>query len=189
MLCVVIWAAVPAACESRVVRYNPMLGGLPGSESGTPIVRDQGDYQDPTRVADEQIVLEDATGKKTLIAKTGRHLMIHIHQTLEHNDKALFVDQVLSDITRREYYTRGLDPGAAFDVVLKRREDVLNLFDAIPAGEFTPGVFMRSVGGGVQRIEVDGVLARGLRWTGMDMVMEGGNWKLRWFVTPRGSRR
>jgi hypothetical protein len=36
----------------------------------------------------------------------------------------------------------------------------------------------------VQRVELDGLAAKGLFWTGFDMVQERGNWKLRWMVGP-----
>jgi hypothetical protein len=159
-----------------------MLGGLPGSESGTPVVRDD-NYSDPTVVPPEKLSVEDpVTHKKTLTAKTGRHLMVHIYNALAQNDKETFVDQILSKSTKAEFADRGLDPGLAFDQLLKRRDDVVALFNAMPAGEFTPGISVRQLGGKSERISVEGIAAKDLAWTGFDMVMEKGNWKLRWFV-------
>ena len=43
---------------------------------------------------------------------------------------------------------------------------------------------LRGVGGGVQRLEVTGKMAQGLTWTGIDVVLERGNYRLLWFVTP-----
>jgi hypothetical protein len=183
----VFTAAALGACEAetRVVKYDPILGGLPGSTTGEPVVRDRGEYVDPTIVADDKIVLEDDQGNRTLVAKTGRHLMTHIYNALMDDDKQLFVEQILSQKTKQEYFDRGLDPGLAFDALVKRRNDVFRLFDAMPGGEYTPGVYKRPVGEGVQRVEVTGVPARGLKWTAMDMVMERGNWRLRWFAAPK----
>lgn len=171
------------ARETRVVRYHPMLGGLPNAESGMPVVRDTKGYVDPTAVPEDKLVVVDpVSNKKTLTAKTGRHLMIHIYNALAENDRATFVEQILSKQTKDEFAERGLDPGAAFDEVVRRRDDVVALFNAMPGGEFTPGVYRRPLGNKSERLEVEGILAKDLTWKGMDMVMEKGNWKLRWFV-------
>lgn len=172
-------------CESRVVRYNPMLGGLPNSESGLPVVRGDLNYHDPTYVAEDKLVVEDpATKKKTLTARSGRHLMIHIYNALKDNDKKTFVDQVLASETKAECAARGVDPGDTFEELVRRRDDVLALFNAMPNAELTPGAIVRKLGPKAQRVEVQGLAAKDLAWTGIDMVMEKGNWKLRWFYGP-----
>jgi hypothetical protein len=159
-----------------------MLAGLPGSESNTPVVRAD-NYVDPTVVAPDKLVVEDpVTKKKTLTTKTGRHLMGHIYNALKDNDKETFVDQILSTQTKQECAERKVEPGACFDELMLRKDDVVALFNAMPAGEFTPGVYVRNLGPKSQRIQVEGLAAKDLSWTGIDMVMEKGNWKLRWFV-------
>lgn len=170
------------ARETRVIRYNPFLGGLPEAQSNTPVVRDLGDYQDPTALAPEELVKEAPDGKKTLVARSGRHLMVHIFNTLQNNEQELFVDQVLATRTKDECYERGVEPGAAFEFLKAREEDVRALFNMMPAGEQTPGVLMQPLGGKAQRVQIRGLGTQDLYWTGFDMVMEGGNWKLRWFV-------
>lgn len=180
----VLIACSGAACERevRVVKYNPFLGGLPGAESGMPVVRNLGDYADPTAIPLDQLVRESEPGKKTFVAKSGRHLMIHIYNTLKDNDKELFVREVLSSITKTECFEQAVDPGEAFDYLKAREEDVRALFDLMPSGEQTPGVFMQPVGKNIYRVQVSGLGTSDLAWTGFDMVMEKGNWKLRWFV-------
>lgn len=170
--------------EERIINYRPMLGSLPGAESGTPVTGLQSDTPDPTAVPDDKLVVKHPDGSKTLTARTAHHLMIHIHTTLQDDDEGLFVEQVLSRRTKDEYYDRGMDPREAFRTLKARRSDIDKLFDAMPMGEYTPGLFLRPVGGGVQRLEVQGPAARELAWTGFDMVMEKGNFRLRWFVTP-----
>lgn len=173
--------------ETRIVRYNPPLAGLPGAQTGSTVVRDLCEYQDPTAVAEDELERELPDGSKVLTAKTGRHLMIHIHNTLDRGERDLFTEQVLSKVTKAEYQARGMDPGQAFDTLLARRDDISRLFNMLPSGEFTPGVFARNIGSNTRRVEVEGMAARGLRWSGFDMVMEGGSYRLRWFVSP--SRR
>lgn len=179
--------AVLASCktETRVIRRNSLLGGIQGAESGMPEARVLGDYADPTQIPAEKLVIEDKDKKtKTLIARSGLHLMVHIHNTLEENDKALFVSQVLSMETKREFFERAMDPGEAFDYLRKHLEDIDKLFAVMPQGEHTPGLFLKPMGGGVQRLMAEPMLTRDLMWGGMDMVTEKGNYRLRWFVPP-----
>jgi hypothetical protein len=184
------WAALLfggcAGCEKRVVRYNPFLGGLPNSESTTPVIRGDMNYIDPTIVPEDKLVVEDpVTKKKTLTTRSGRHLMVHIYNAIKDKDKRTFVDQILSSQTKAECAARGVDPGDTFEEVMRRRDDAVALFNAMPNGEFTPGVYVRKLAAKSQRIELQGLAAQDLSWTGIDMVMESGNWKLRWFYGPR----
>lgn len=199
ILAVASSAAIAAGCETeeKVIRYRPILATVPGATYGTEPVgpRFKGEYADPTAGAkeaasaagdgaesdEEDLFIELPDGSKRLISSTGRHLMSHIINTIDANDKAMFLDQVLSEITAEEFLRRGLDPGLAFDELRKRRADIMALFDKMPMGEFTPGMLMKNVGGGVQRLEIHGAAAAELRWTFMDMHFEDGQWKLRWF--------
>ena len=170
------------ATETKVIKYHPMLAGLPGSQTGTPVVRGD-NYVDPTVVPPDKLVVEDpVTHKKVLTAKSGRHLMVHIYNAITANDKETFVDQILSTASKQDCADRGVDPGECFDELVRRKEDVFALFNAMPGGEGTPGVYVQNLAPKVERIKVEGLAAQGLAWTGMDMVMEKGNWKLRWFV-------
>lgn len=168
--------------ETRVVSYRPFFSGLPGAEMSGKVTPIPGLGADPTFVPNNQIVIEKDKGEKELIAKNGQHLMVHIYNAIEADDADIFVAQVLSEMTKREYAVRGRDPRAAFDIMKQRREDVVMLFHSMPAGEFTPGVFAEYVAQGVRRVQLTGLAARDLRWRGFDMVMEKGNWRLRWFV-------
>lgn len=174
--------------ETRVVKWDPPLAGLPGVQTRAEIVgaNDYG-FVDPTRAEPESLVVEQPDGSKTLIARSGRHLMVHIYNTLADNDQDLFVDQVLCEATKAEYRDRNLDPRQAFATLKQHERDIHALFDLMPAGEHTPGVFWEPVGTvgpdnqRVVRIKVTGVGTTRLHWTFMDMVMEHGNWRLRWF--------
>lgn len=177
-------------CETRVVRYDSFLSGLPGSEQQLPSGRRLGDYKDPTLVLEEQLVkVEPGSEKRELVAKTGRHLMIHVYNTVDADDAELFVSQVLSVMSKDEFAERGTDPREGFKFLRAHQEDLQILFSLMPAGEQTPGLRMRPMGRGVQRVTVDGIMAKGLYWTGFDMVQERGNWKLRWMVGPQRYER
>lgn len=189
-----VFAAAFAGCallgalsceETRVVHDRPMLSGLPGVETGRQVTGPRIEGADPREViADTEIVVKNPDGTVTLVSRTGRHLMIHIYNTLQEDKGDLFVDQLLSERTRESYFRRGLQPIEAFKTLKKRRQDVKKLFDQMPMGEYTPGLYVRNMPEKVTRLEVNGSATRGLAWTSMDMVFEGGNWKLVWFDGP-----
>jgi len=164
------------------VRGQPFLAHLPGAETqaDTSGPRWPG-YRSPAAAPGGSIVVEHEDGSKTLIARSGRHLMTHIYNTLTEEDEALFTEQVLSLVTRDEFVERGLGGSAAYEMLRARRRDVLRLFAMMPQGEYTPGVLMQRVGDRTYRLRVSGPGTSELRWRFMDMVMEGGNWRLRWF--------
>ena len=174
-------AAILAACEERVVSYHPMLAGLPGAESGSAVTGPPGVRIDPTAVVGK-LRQTDENGKVTLQARAPRHLMRHIYDTVFDDEPNLFIDQVLCQVTKDEYYERGIDVTEAFRTLREYREDIHKLFNAMPQGELTPGLFLQQLRGNVKRLCVYGPSARELRWNGFDMVMENGNYKLRWFV-------
>jgi hypothetical protein len=109
--------------------------------------------------------------------------MYHIQDLLAKGDADLFADQVLSQTTRAEYRERGLDPRDAFATLKPREKEIAKLFARMPMAEHSPNVLMEPLGGNVFRVRVTGTATNGLgAWTGFDMALESGNWKLRWFV-------
>lgn len=184
LIVIVVGALAMTACEERIVSNHPMLGGLPGAESGATITAPPGALSDPTTVSGKLRSTDDR-GDVTLVARAPRHLMKHIYDTIFGNEPQLFIEQVLSQASKDEYFDRGLDLMEAFETLRERREDIHALFNAMPRGEQTPGLFIEPLGGGAQRLCVYGRAARDLRWNGFDMIMEKGNWKLRWFVSTQ----
>jgi len=70
----------------------------------------------------------------------------------------------------------------AFDELKQREREIAELFARMPLGEYTPQVIREKVGHNMFRVKVTGVGVRDLYWRGFDMVLEEGNWRLRWFV-------
>lgn len=169
----------PGCTETRVIpTTKPLLAGLPGVEGGlgaTPASAPRPDILQPV----EQIRVTNADGTVTLRSPTVRDLMRHVLMTIADDERDLFVEQVLSEATRREFFERGFDPGTAYDEVRRRQGDVRRLFQAMPAGEFTPGILLEPVGRNVFRLRAEG--DRTMPWTFMDVVFERGDFKLRWF--------
>lgn len=166
----------------KVVYRRPMLSGLPGATTGGNVSDHPRGYIDPTAVQGGKITLESDDGSKVLVARTARHLMAHIYNTLRNDERELFTEQVLSDVTKQEFRARNLDPAGAFDQLKARQPDIEALFGRMPMGEYTPGMLLRKVGDGTYRLKLTDKAADGLYWAGFDMVMEGGSWRLRWFV-------
>lgn len=177
-----ILVAPQAGCRyERIVRYDPMLAGLPGAESGTPVIRADGRTFDPLAAPKGGLRQEDEQGNVVLHSKSARHLLIHIVQTIENDEGELFVEQLLSERTKLEFAERDLDPMLAFEELKRRQRDVFTLYNALPMGELTPGVRFRTLGDNLYRVEVPRSWGRAMRWRIMDMVRERGNFRLRWF--------
>lgn len=105
--------------------------------------------------------------------------MIHVVTTLRDGEEELFLDQVLSKATTDEFHERGYDPVWAYRELKRREMHVRKLYTLMPYGEFTPGLFLKTVGRNVFRLSVRP--SRGVPWTYVEVVIEGGSWKLRWF--------
>jgi hypothetical protein len=167
--------------EERVISQNSFLTGLPGAQQGLPVSRGglEGHIDPAALVNEKDLVQEEKdTGRTLLRAKSGRHLMIHIYNTVDAGDRSLFIDQVMSAAAKAAYYRAGRDPGEVFDDLRENQVDLQRLFKLMPAGERTPGMYMVPAGGGVQRVQLQGIARRGQRWTGFEMIMERGDWRL-----------
>ncbi len=185
-LVLIVGVGLVGGCRryERVVRYEPMLSGLPGAEVGSDVTTAGAKRAGEPEVVDageETLRVEGVDGSVVLVSKTGRQLMAHVYTTLANGEADLFVSQVLSQMSKDEFRERGVDPLEGFEFLRENQELIRALFNRIPMGEFTPGVFMRAQGNNVFRLGVQGIGARGLTWTFMDMVFENGGWRLRWF--------
>ena len=190
MVAATLAVLLPAGCqpEEKVIRYKPFLAGLEGVQTQAPPVAEKpkGPLAAPAEAqaqGDDALVQTNPDGSKTLLSRCGMHLMHHIQKTLAEDDDTLFADQVLSQLTRDEYLQRGLDPREAFKTLKLRQAEIAKLFARMPMGENSPNVNMETVGKNIFRVQLLGQAAKGLEgYTGFDMVLEKGNWKLRWFV-------
>ncbi len=129
-----------------------------------------------------KIRTEDEDGNVTLYAKSIKHLMNHIIYALENNEREIFTEQILSQITKDEFAARGMDPGIAFDELVKRRRDIYRMFNYMPMGESTPGLYIQPIGENIFRLAVSRAGHKELLWIGIDVSFEDLNYRLRWFV-------
>ncbi len=169
------------ATETRILT-PPLMSRIPGATTS-------GEYERTTKPGEQQAVqasektlLEKPDGSKYMVAHNGRELMLNILKCFEDELPELFVRDVLCSVTKAEYADRGLDPVEAYHTLRKRRADIMLLFERIPGGEFTPGMLVKTVGRNMFRLELTGKFTSGLPYTGMDMMYENGNYRLRWFL-------
>lgn len=177
-----ILLALPACREERIVSRKGMLSSLPGAQTGgIPDARNitQADVLRTPQSGIRQTLPDDTV---VLYAKSIQHLMTHIVNTMQNGEQELFTQQVLSKATRNEFVVRGYDPKEAYKEIVRRQRDVFRLFNAMPFGERTPGVYMESIGRNEFRIRLPKSSWGDLKWTGIDAVFEDGSYRLRWFT-------
>jgi hypothetical protein len=190
LLTILLAGGVQLLCGCRyekVISQRNILSGIQGAESQIP--HKQRPNTKPAAVfavPEGGIRQEDEDGNITLYTKSFGHLMTHIAMVLENDEKELFIEQVLSQVTKDEFVERDLDPGLAFDELKARQREVFRLFHFMPMGEYTPGMVVQPVGRQTFRLALDGGSNRELRWIGIDAVFERGNYRLRWFVNNNG---
>ena len=195
LLCALcVSASTSCEREEKIHNYKPFFSGLEGAKTQTPATVEQSKKVPiPEAEAGDKVGLikENKDGSVTLISKSGRNLMSHILRTLADEEDAVvakelkdqFVKQVLSEITRAEYRERNLDPEIAYTELKKQRKEIAKLFNRMPMGEYSPNVLMEQIGKNLIRVKLTGQAKKGMeRWTGFDMILEKGNWRLRWFV-------
>ncbi len=178
-----------AGCETRYIHYNPPLANLPGAQTGIqPVYGEDFAVLDAatSKTATSEPVIENPDGTKTLISRNARDLIFHIATTMREDDEKTFTEQVLSEMTRDEFYQRGHDPSLAFRELKRRRRDVEQVFKVLPQGDLTPGVRYEVVGPNIFRVRQHYLDPQEYPWVGFDMRLEGSNWKLRWFVPNDG---
>lgn len=186
ILCAASLLVLSGCTYERVVSQKGILVGLDGAQSGIPAKREGRALPDFLRTPDEGIRVEDEeAGTITLYSKSVRQLMAHITTTIGNDEKDLFVEQLLSKRTKEEFYERGLDPGLAFEELKRRERDVGRLFYFMPMGEYTPGLYLKTIGPNTFRLQLSRVTNESLHWIGIDVVFEDKNYRLRWFI-PNG---
>jgi len=166
----------------KIISRSSLLSGLEGAESKIPEKKSTRTVPPILRTPAGGIRIENEDGSITLYAKSVRQLMTQITTTLRDDEPDLFINQVLSKVTKQEFYERGLDPKLAYDELVSRQRDIYKLFYYIPMGEYTPGIYLENVGKNTFRLKLSRARNQSLYWTGIDAVFEDGNYRLRWFV-------
>lgn len=184
-LAVLVATGVCGGCETyeRDIGGRTFFSGLDGAEvpefSGA---RPTG-YADPRVLPPDKIREELEDGTIVLRARSARHLMKHIFETLRDDEADLFIGQVLSKATKEEFARNGATPEEGFEFLQEQFDEIDRLFARMPMGEYAPNASYGGVGGGVFRLRLVGGVGRDLRWQGFDMLMEDGEQRLLWFYS------
>jgi len=184
---VAVWITCAALCTTltgcyqRVVRDGRFMARFDERRGGSSLQNlARGNAERPEMPTIAELRTENPDGSVTLRAGSVRDLMLHIGRAVEQSEADIFFEQVLASPTRAEFRSRGLGAEEALGMLKESERDLRALFEKMPAGEFTPGLFLRQLGPNVFRLEARGV-PRGVRYTFIDVVFEEGNFKLRWF--------
>jgi hypothetical protein len=178
-------AMVVGCGEQRIVGRRGLLSSVPGAQSQIPDTRVVA-RADVLRTPEGGIRQEREDGTVVLHAKTVHHLITHIVQAIQNNEEDLFVQQILCEQTLEEFRIRRVDPALGFQELVRRQRDAFRLFNAMPFGEGTPGLYMEPTGTNQFRLALPRSSWAELEWVGIDVVFERGNYKLRWFVNRGG---
>jgi len=181
ILCCVLTLLAAGCYEERIVSARGLLVGLPGAETSLP-TNNSGKYVDALATPAGGIRQEIDEDTVILHAKTIQHLMAHITHAIQHDEQDLFVEQVMSTATLAEFKSKSVDPGLGFQEIVRRQRDVFMLFNAMPFGESTPGLYLKPIGTNLFRVALPKSAWGDLKWVGIDTVFEDGNFRLRWFV-------
>ena len=176
---------VSACTYEKEVASNPFFSGIEGAKL-PPVPRENlGRGADPTALPLDQQRIENEDGTITLQARSPRHLMRHIYETLHNGEQDLFMEQVLSKATVQEFIDHNTPPEQAYSMLQDHLEDIDKLFARMPMAQNTPNATLETIGPGMHRLKLVQGVGRDLLWQGFDMIYEDGNERLLWFYQQR----
>lgn len=118
-------------------------------------------------------------GGVLLLSRSPRELIANLYETLRDSETQLLEEQVLSERTKRAYFAERKSPADAVAWLMKNRKDVEALIAAMPAGEQTPGVFIKPLGNNAFRLTMgSGVEMLETKFRTLDVVIEQGRFRL-----------
>jgi hypothetical protein len=191
--------------EQRVVGMKGGLSGLgrlpggtaqlpPESLGGDPNVREPGKGAQAggdqwTRLLGKEDPGEPIEGRPLrrklpdggviLLSRSPRELIANLYETLQDNETQLIEEQIISAKTKRAYLAERKPASEAVAWLFKNRKDVEALIAAMPAGEQTPGVFMKPLGGNAFRLTMGaGSEMLDVKFRTLDVVIEQGRFRL-----------
>jgi hypothetical protein len=166
-----------------IKRQRSMFEGLPGAKRGGEDFTSQGDpLASPTAQGDASIkdLLTTQGGKDTLVSKRPRHVMVHLAMRLNDGKEQLFLDQIVSDTTKRQFIGEGKTEQDIIDFLQTNYDDIMILFARMPAAELSPNVAFDRYSGGQYRIRITGAATKGLKFTELWLEQRAGAWKFVW---------
>ncbi|HED53138.1 MAG TPA: hypothetical protein ENJ00_02925 [Phycisphaerales bacterium] len=178
---IVVLLGVFGCTYQKEVAANPFFSGIEGAKLPDVPRENLGRGFDPTSLPLDQQRIENEDGSITLQARSPRHLMRHIYETLHNGEKDLFLEQVLSNATKQEFIDHDTPPEQAYEMLLEHLDDMDKLFARMPMAQNTPNAMLLTIGPGMHRLKLVQGVGRDLLWQGFDMIFEDGNERLLWF--------
>ncbi|MBC7835065.1 MAG: hypothetical protein H7Y88_08180 [Phycisphaerales bacterium] len=175
--------AVPTGCEreSKVTKYRPFFTGVAGAQTQTgPIGAARDDIKPFDAVTDGKIVQESPTGEKVLVSRSVSHLMSHIQNTLDDEEDIILIEQVFSDALKEYLKGEGYTPEQYAEYLHECRRDLGLMFARMPFGERSPSAVFQKTAKKQYCLKLTGQAARGVRFTRLWVILEGGQFKLLW---------
>ncbi len=166
-----------------IKRQRSMFEGLPGAKRGGEDFTSQSDpLALPTAQGDASIkdLLTTQGGKDILVCKRPRHVMVHLAMRLNDGKEQLFLDQIVSDITKQQFVGEGKTEQDIIDFLQTNYDDIMILFARMPAAELSPNVAFDRFNGGQYRIRITGAATKGLKFTELWLEQRAGAWKFVW---------
>ena len=184
-------ALTMAGCETRIVAIKRGFGAIPGASSGIPVERDGPalknwgevlqdlDAELPGEAVDGNVLRRRISSTEVmLVSQSPRHLLGHLGDVLRNGEWDLLYTQILSERVKQNYLDQGRDPRDAVEWFKERRDEILSLLVQMPAGEQTPGVFMRSIGPNMFSLRSPGGALSDLRYRTVQVIIEPEGFRL-----------
>ena len=178
--------------NERVVSVSGGLIGLQGAVGGQAgpspprtgagfenLLTQEGDAESLDSLSEAGYLrLQDDDGNITLVSRSPSHVVFHLRETLVSEEVDLLFEQVLSEKTKQNYRSRGMDPKLAVEYMARNRNAILDFLATIPMGEKTPGVLQESLGRNMFRYRSGGAVAMGLKFSALDVIVEHKSFRL-----------
>ncbi len=189
------WACPIVGCQERVVAVRGGLQNMPGAKGGIRVEGDEAapgkDYErllakyrhyDEDLVPDGRhplrLVDKDDPEDVTLVLNSPQHVVVHLLETLQNRELELLYEQVLSDRLKRNYRELLRDPREAVEYLVRNEAEVRKLLATMPAADQTPGLSLRPLGENMYRIRAPGNGSLDMKFQNLDVVIEGGRFRL-----------
>jgi len=186
------------ASEQRILRYKPFLANIDNAVTATPAVGVEPSQQsvtssfdpddapsaepiDPTVVGegfyDRMAKLPDKL--VTLEAGDIISLIHHVRWTLDEDRDDLLIDQLFSEALLDELHSRGQSPEDYVDWLHENRRDIEIMFARMPMVP-SPNALVQQTAKHQYRVRLNGLAAKGIRFTELWVAMERGKYRLLW---------
>lgn len=192
-----VLVALTGCVEKRILSVKGGLQGLPGAQGGYEI---SPDAPRPAKSSVEDVLVraDQAAGRSApgeeiegrplrrrmpdgsilLVARSPRHVMIHLFETLRDGEDDLLLNQVVSRRMRDQYERRGENPRQIVKQLHKQKHEVVKMMASMPLADQTPGALMRTVGRNEFEITAPGGDALDQKFKRFSVVIEQGMFRL-----------